>query len=204
VGEQGRGGAGEQRSRGAEETGGQGDGEKITDSLDGEVSVPSTKVRVPKAKKKDSLPGKDDSWKRMPDLVIIDGGKGQLSAAHEVFQELGIEGVNLISLAKQEEEVFIPSRPDSLRLAKTSEALKLLQRIRDEAHRFGITYHRTLRAKRGLASQLDSIPGIGPRRRRALLAHFGSLDKIREASVDELATIEGMSRSAAKKLKEQL
>ncbi len=155
-------------------------------------------------KGKDSLPGKDDSWKRMPDLVIIDGGKGQLSAAHQTFKELGIEGVNLISLAKQEEEVFTLQRPDSLRLPKTSEALKLLQRIRDEAHRFGITYHRTLRAKRGLASQLDSIPGIGPRRRRALLAHFGSLDKIREASVEELATVEGMSRSAAKKLKEQL
>ncbi|MCL4489766.1 MAG: excinuclease ABC subunit UvrC [Chloroflexi bacterium] len=148
--------------------------------------------------------GKDDAWKRMPDLVIIDGGKGQLGAAQEVFAELGIEGVHLISLAKQEEEVFLPGRLASLRLNRSSEALKLLQRIRDEAHRFGITYHRNLRAKRGLASQLDSIPGIGPRRRRALLAHFGSLDKIREASVEELATVEGMSRSAAKKLKEQL
>lgn len=148
--------------------------------------------------------GKDDAWKRMPDLVIIDGGKGQLGAAQEVFAELGIEGVRLISLAKQEEEVFLPGRLASLRLNRSSEALKLLQRVRDEAHRFGITYHRNLRAKRGLASQLDSIPGIGPRRRRALLAHFGSLDKIREASVEELATVEGMSRSAAKKLKEQL
>ncbi len=154
--------------------------------------------------KKDSLPGKDDSWKRMPDLVIIDGGKGQLGAAKQVFQELGIEGVQLVSLAKQEEEVFRLDNPEPLRLPKTSEALKLLQRIRDEAHRFGITYHRQLRNKRGLASQLDAIPGIGPRRRRALLAHFGSLDKIREASVEELATVEGMSRSAAKKLKEQL
>ncbi len=151
-----------------------------------------------------ATPGKDDAWKRMPDLVIIDGGKGQLGAAQEVLTELGIEGVHLISLAKQEEEVFVPGRPDSLRLNRASEALKLLQRIRDEAHRFGITYHRNLRAKRGLASQLDSIPGIGPRRRRALLARFGSLDKIREASIEELATVEGMSRSAAKKLKEQL
>ncbi len=157
-----------------------------------------------KHEKKASLPGKDNSWKRMPDLVIIDGGKGQLNAAYDVLKEMGIEGVQLISLAKQEEEVFIPGRPDSLRLPRTSEALKLLQRIRDEAHRFGITYHRTLRAKRGLASQLDAIPGIGPRRRRALLAHFGSLDKIRAASVEELATIEGMSRSAAKKLKDLL
>lgn len=155
-------------------------------------------------KKRDSLPGKDDSWKRVPDLVIIDGGKGQLSAAQKVLRELGIEGVHLISLAKQEEEVFIPSQPDSLRLGPSSEALKLLQRIRDEAHRFGITYHRNLRNKSGLASQLDAIPGIGPRRRRALLAHFGSLEKIREASVEELITIQGMTRTAAKRLKEGL
>lgn len=151
-----------------------------------------------------SIEKKDDSWKQMPDLIIIDGGKGQLSAAHEVLQELGVEGVNLISLAKQEEEVFVPHKPASLRLPKTSEALKLLQRIRDEAHHFGITYHRKLRAKKGLASQLDSIQGIGPRRRRALLARFGSLEKIREASVDELMTVEGMTRTAAQRLKEQL
>ena len=150
------------------------------------------------------LPGKDDSWKMMPDLVIIDGGKGQLSAAHEILRELGIEGVNLISLAKQEEEVFIPARDESLRLPKSSEALKLLQRIRDEAHRFGITYHRKLRAKVGIASQLDAIPGIGPQRRRALLMHFGSIEKIRDASVAELLTVEGMTRSAAQKLKEML
>lgn len=155
-------------------------------------------------KKKDTLPGKDDSWKRMPDLVIIDGGKGQLNAAYDVLKGIGIEGVNLISLAKQEEEVFVPNRPESLRLLKSSEALKLLQRIRDEAHRFGITYHRKLRAKTGLVSQLDAIAGIGPRRRRALLVRFGSLDKIREASVEELMTVEGMTRSAAQKLKEQL
>ncbi|MBI5305598.1 MAG: excinuclease ABC subunit UvrC [Chloroflexi bacterium] len=146
----------------------------------------------------------DESWARMPDLVIIDGGRGQLGAVHEVLQELGIEGMNLISLAKQEEEVFVPGRAESLRLAKNSEALKLLQRIRDEAHRFGITYHRSLRAKKGLASQLDAIAGIGPRRRRALLARFGSLEKIREASVAELMTVEGMTRTAAQKLKENL
>jgi excinuclease ABC subunit C len=150
------------------------------------------------------LPGKDDSWARVPDLVIIDGGKGQLSAAQKVLRELGIEGVNLIGLAKQEEEIFIPDRAESLQLQKSSEALKLLQRIRDEAHRFGITYHRKLRAKVGIASQLDAIPGIGPRRRRALLIHFGSIEKIRDASVEELLTVEGMSRAAAQKLKEQL
>lgn len=147
---------------------------------------------------------KEESWRQMPDLVIIDGGKGQLNAALQVMQELGIEGVSVIGLAKQEEEIFLPHQSASLRLPKTSEALKLLQRIRDEAHRFGITYHRHLRAKKGLASQLDAIPGIGPRRRRALLARFGSLEKIREASVEELLTVEGMTRAAAQRLKEQL
>ncbi|MEW5717549.1 MAG: excinuclease ABC subunit UvrC, partial [Chloroflexota bacterium] len=150
------------------------------------------------------LPGKEDSWKMMPDLVIVDGGKGQLSAAQEVLRELGIEGVNLIGLAKQEEEIFTPDRAESLRLPKSSEALKLLQRIRDEAHRFGITYHRKLRAQVGIASQLDAISGIGPRRRRALLTRFGSIEKIRDASIEELLTVEGMTRAAAQKLKEQL
>ncbi|MBI5649673.1 MAG: excinuclease ABC subunit UvrC [Chloroflexi bacterium] len=146
----------------------------------------------------------DESWSRMPDLVIIDGGKGQLHAAEQVLRELTIEGVNLISLAKQHDEIFMPHRPESLRLAKSSEALKLLQRIRDEAHRFGITYHRSLRAKRGLVSQLDAIPGIGPRRRRALLTRFGSLEKIRDASLAELLTVAGMTRGAAQKLKDNL
>ncbi len=151
-----------------------------------------------------ALTGKEDAWKRMPDLIIIDGGKGQLSAAWATLKELGVEGVNLISLAKQVEEVFVPNQPASLRLPQSSEALKLLQRIRDEAHRFGIAYHRKLRSKTGLASQLDSIQGIGPRRRRALLSRFGSLEKIRAASVDELMTVEGMTRSAASRLKDLL
>lgn len=146
----------------------------------------------------------DESWARMPDLVIIDGGKGQLSAAEEVFKEKGIEGVKLISLAKRQEEVFTPNRVESLRLPKNSAALHLLQRIRDEAHRFGITYHRSVRAKKGLHSQLDAIPGIGPRRRRALLQTFGSLEAIRDASVQDLMQVEGMSKSAAQKLKESL
>jgi excinuclease ABC subunit C len=177
------------------ETGSEGDGEPQP----GEKTTGGAKMSKISARAK-----ADESWARMPDLVIIDGGKGQLGAVHQVLTELGIEGVHLISLAKQEEEVFVPENPESLRLPKTSEALKLLQRIRDEAHRFGITYHRSLRAKVGLASQLDSIPGIGPRRRRALLARFGSLDKIREASVEELVTVEGMTRQSAQKLKDLL
>jgi len=177
-----------------------------TDEISGRRSaVKKQKSKIPLSKGIRTAERKnDESWARMPDLVIIDGGKGQLSAAEQVFREMGIEGVKLISLAKREEEIFIPGQPESLRLARHSQALHLLQRIRDEAHRFGITYHRSLRAKKGLHSQLDAIPGIGPRRRRALLAKFGSLDAIREASIEELIQVEGMTKSAAQKLKESL
>jgi len=149
-------------------------------------------------------PNRDEAWKRLPDLLIVDGGKGQVNAAYAVLREFSIENVPLIGLAKAEEEIFIAGRDEPLRLPASSEALKLLQRIRDEAHRFGVTYHRQRRGKAGLASQLDAIPGIGPRRRRALLARFGSLEKIREASIEELLTIPGMTRAAAQKLKEHL
>lgn len=165
---------------------------------------PGAKTRGSKRKPPTAAAKNDESWGQMPDLVVIDGGKGQLSAALEVFQEQRIEGVQLIGLAKQQEEIFRPGHSESLRLPRHAPALHLLQRIRDEAHRFGITYHRSLRAKRGLASQLDSIPGIGPARRRALLAHFGSLDKIRAAPVEEIAAVEGMTRKSAEKLKEHL
>jgi excinuclease ABC subunit C len=171
----------------------------------GQSKIRNQKSKIPLSKGIRTAERKnDESWARMPDLVIIDGGKGQLSAAEEVFREMGIEGVKLIALAKREEEVFVPNRADSLRLSKHSAALHLLQRIRDEAHRFGITYHRSLRAKKGLHSQLDAIPGIGPRRRRALLAKFGSLDAIRDADIEELMQVEGMTKNAAQKLKENL
>jgi excinuclease ABC subunit C len=188
------------------------EGGAVTSSRDEQAQVENAKPKSKKPKSKAPLSKgfstaarkNEEAWARMPDLVIIDGGKGQLHAAQDVFREMGIEGVSLISLAKQEEEVFVPGQPDSLRLPRSSEALHLLQRIRDEAHRFGLTYHRSLRAKRGLASQLDSIPGIGPKRRRALLTKFGSLDKIREATVEELITTGAMTRSAAQRLKENL
>jgi excinuclease ABC subunit C len=186
----------------------------VSDEATMESQSPISNLQSPVSKKKSKIPvskgiraaerKNDESWARMPDLVIIDGGKGQLSAAEEVFREMGIEGVKLISLAKREEEVFMPDRAESLRLPKNSAALHLLQRIRDEAHRFGITYHRSLRAKKGLHSQLDAIPGIGPRRRRALLQKFGSLDAIRDASIAELMRVEGMTKSAAEKLKDNL
>ncbi len=144
------------------------------------------------------------AWQRLPDVFIVDGGKGQVSAAYAVLREFHLEQIPLIGLAKGEEEIFIHGRAEPLRLPPTSEALKLLQRIRDEAHRFGVTYHRQQRRRVGLASQLDAIPGIGPRRRRALLARFGSLEAIRHASLEELLTVPGMTRAVAQKLKEQL
>ncbi len=143
-------------------------------------------------------------WGVMPDLVIVDGGKGQLHAALEVMDEMGVAHIPAIGLAKQREEVFLPGRSDPILLPRDSEALCLLQRVRDEAHRFAIGYHRRLREQSGLASTLDQIPGVGPKRRQALLKHFGSLDAIREASVEELAAVKGMTREAAERIKELL
>ena len=132
----------------------------------------------------------DASFSFLPDLVIIDGGKGQLSRAVDVLKRFDLlDEVPIVGLAKQREEIFFPGKSESLILPRHSQALYLVQRIRDEAHRYGITAHRKKRQKLGMASQLDSIPGIGPTRRKALLKHFGSVDKIKEASVDELRSI---------------
>jgi excinuclease ABC subunit C len=144
------------------------------------------------AQEMEATPGSkpDASFSFLPDLVIIDGGKGQLSRAVKVLDQFGLsEKVPVVGLAKQEEEIFFPNKSKSTLLPRHSQGLYLVQRIRDEAHRFAITAHRKRRSKLGLASQLDSIPGIGPARRKALLKHFGSLDKIREASIDELTTV---------------
>jgi excinuclease ABC subunit C len=132
----------------------------------------------------------DSSFAMLPDLLIVDGGKGQLGVAIEVLNDFGLfEAVPVVGLAKQHEEIFAPGRSDSILLPRKSQALYLVQRVRDEAHRFAITAHRTQRAKLGLASQLDSIPGIGPARRKLLLKRFGSLDGIRAASEQELAEV---------------
>lgn len=132
----------------------------------------------------------DESFSRLPDLIIIDGGKGQLGRVVNVLQKFGLfEKIAVIGLAKREEEIFFPHKSQPLLLPRHSQGLYLLQRIRDEAHRFGITAHRARRSKQGLASILDSIPGVGPARRKALLKHFGSVDKIREASLDELCSV---------------
>jgi len=132
----------------------------------------------------------DASFAMLPDLLIVDGGKGQLGVAVEVLTDLGLfEAVPVAGLAKQHEEVFVPGRSDSIWLPRKSQGLYLIQRVRDEAHRFAITAHRTQRAKIGLASQLDAIPGVGPARRKALLQRFGSLEGIRAASEKELAEV---------------
>lgn len=148
----------------------------------------------------------DEQWQMVPDLVIIDGGKGQLGVAVDVLEELGLrERIPVVGLAKREEEIFWPGRPEPIWLKRGSPALHLVQRIRDEAHRFAITYHRSLRGKAQTRSLLDEIPGIGPARRKALLTYFGGdLDKIRAASVEELSAIPGMNRRAAQALKERL
>ena len=151
-----------------------------------------------------SVDGKTNRWAIMPDLVIVDGGKGQLSSAVEAMEAMGVGDIPVAGLAKQNEELFVPGRSAPIVLPRESQALYLVQRIRDEAHRFAITYHRKLREKRGTASVLDEIPGIGPRRRRALLQAFGSLDAIRQATVDELAAVPGITRHLAEQVLENL
>ncbi len=146
-----------------------------------------------------------DKWGKLPHLIVIDGGKGQLAAAWEVVQEFHLQDVvPIIGLAKREEEIFMPGVREPIILDRGSTALHLLQRARDEAHRFAVTYHRQLRSKSGLASSLDDIPGVGPKRRARLLKTFGSLDAIRAASLDDLAAIPGMTRAAAERIKELL
>ena len=139
----------------------------------------------------------------LPDLIIIDGGKGQLSAAMEVLQELHID-IPTVGLAKENEEIFTPGSPDPIMLPRSSQGLYMVQRIRDEAHRFGITYHRKLRSERTFKSVLDEIPGIGPKRKQALMKHFGSVRAMSAASIEDLAALDGMTRDAAEKVKEYI
>jgi excinuclease ABC subunit C len=146
----------------------------------------------------------DDKWAAMPDLILIDGGKGHLNAALEILKELGLGSMPAASLAKENEEVFVPGRSEPLNVPRTSTALHLLQRVRDEAHRFALGYHRKLRQKESIASALDSVPGIGPKRRKALLKKFGSVRSIREASLEELSQVPGITGNVAEKIKEYL
>jgi excinuclease ABC subunit C len=133
-----------------------------------------------------------------PNLLVVDGGQPQVEAAADVLAELGITDVAVCGLAKRLEEVWLPADPDPVILSRTCEGLYLLQRVRDEAHRFAVAYHRQRRSKGMTASALDAVPGLGPTRRTALLKHFGSVRKLRAADVDEIAALPGFGpRTAA-------
>jgi len=145
-----------------------------------------------------------DAWATQPDLVLIDGGKGQLNAALAAMAQAGAGSTPVASLAKENKEIFVPRQPKPITLSRRSPGLRLLERLRDEAHRFALGYHRKTRRKQSIASALDSVPGIGPKRKRVLLRRFGGIQGIRDASTEELAATKGMSKSLAKKLKEYL
>ncbi|HEX6510356.1 MAG TPA: excinuclease ABC subunit UvrC [Chloroflexota bacterium] len=146
----------------------------------------------------------DESFASIPDLIIVDGGKGQLHAAVDVLHEVGRMDLPIVSLAKRLEEIFIPSRTESVLLPRTSQALYLVQRIRDEAHRFAITYHRNVRSKGATASQIDAVPGIGPARRKALIKAFGSVRGVKAASAEEIAAVPGIDSKLAEAIREHL
>ena len=154
--------------------------------------------------KRNSDASAPNAWTILPDLVLIDGGKGQLNATRSAMEELGLRQIPIASLAKENEEVFIPQKYEPIVLPRSSPGLQLLQRLRDEAHRFAIGYFEKVRKRESFASALDSIPGIGPKRKRALLKKFGSPRAMQEASIEDLAAVSGMTRTLAQKLKENL
>jgi len=159
------------------------------------------KRRFKRLKSEDSLA---DSWAIIPDLVLIDGGKGQLNAARSALQATGADSVPVASLAKENEAIFIPRKSKSVVLPRSSPGLQLLQRLRDEAHRFALGYHQKIRQRQSFTSALDIIPGIGAKRKRSLLKQFGSVQSIKEAPLEELALAKGMTRGLARKVKEFL
>jgi len=142
--------------------------------------------------------------RKLPDLILIDGGKGQLSAAYEILEKLDLKDQPVIGLAKKEEEIFKPNKSEPIIISHRSPALQLLQRVRDEAHRFAVSYHRKLRSRRLTHSLLDKIPGVGPKRRKALLRHFGSLGEIKKANITKLKQVEGISGKTARKIYDYL
>lgn len=144
-------------------------------------------------------------WAKLPDLLVVDGGKGQLGVALDVLERFGLlDKVPVVALAKEREELYLPGRADPVVLPPRSQGLFLIQRVRDEAHRFAIAHHRVRRQRRGIASELDNIPGVGPVRRKALLKAFGSIEAIRAASVEELAAVPGIPRTVAQAIKDHL
>jgi len=142
--------------------------------------------------------------KPLPDLMVIDGGKGQLGAALDAARGAGLEQLPIVSLAKREEEIYQPGQAEPLRLSRRSPSLKLLQRARDEAHRFAVSYSRQRRSRRTITSELLAIPGIGPGRRRALLERFGSLAGVKTATPAEIAALPGFSTKLAERIIDRL
>ncbi len=149
---------------------------------------------------------RNETWRLLPDLLLIDGGKGQLNVAVEVLEGFGLrERIPVASLAKQFEEIYLPEQSAPIILPRTSQALYLVQRVRDEAHRFAIASHRRRRNRMGLASKLETIPGIGPKRRKALLQHFEfSIERIKNATVEELCAVNGINETIAETILEEL
>jgi excinuclease ABC subunit C len=147
---------------------------------------------------------KKEKFNKKPDLLLIDGGKGQLSAVVEVMEELDMTGIPVAGLAKEHEWLYMPGNPDPIVLAPNSPGLHLIMRIRDEAHRFAVTYHRQRRGKAMTRSSLDALAGVGPVRRKRLLAEFGSVAAIKRASVDEIAAVKGMTATLAAQVKSAL
>ena len=143
-------------------------------------------------------------WGMLPDLVIIDGGKGQLGAALQAMHEVNGPAVPMVGLAKEREEIFRPGYSEPVLLPRNSQALYLVQRVRDEAHRFAVTYHQLVRKKRMVGSRLDTVAGIGPKRKKALIQRFGSVDGIKKASDEELMAMPGINAELLERLREQL
>lgn len=165
------------------------------------ILTPSSETEPSGKDEKDSDPFEGKSWNQAPDLIVIDGGKGQLSSAVQVLNDIGLKNLNIIGLAKRLEEVFLPEHAEAQSIPKTSSGLKLLQRVRDEAHRFAITFHRSLRQKRTLVSELETIPGIGKKTAQKLLTEFGSVEKIKEELKNNFIEFE---KKAGKKISERL
>ena len=159
--------------------------------------VADTQVADPEAPETTETPARPKRFAYPPNLFVVDGGGPQVNAAAAVLDELGVTDVAVIGLAKRLEEVWVPEQPDPLIMPRNSEGLYLLQRVRDEAHRFAITYHRSKRSKRMTASVLDAIPGLGEHRRKALVTHFGSVARLKEAGVDELTAVPGIGAATA-------
>ncbi|MBO0842847.1 MAG: excinuclease ABC subunit C, partial [Nocardioides sp.] len=145
--------------------------------------------------------GRPRKFAYAPGLVVVDGGAPQVAAAQRALDELGIDDIPVVGLAKRLEEVWVPSQEDPVILPRSSEGLYLLQRVRDEAHRFAITHHRGRRSKTMVESLLDDVPGLGEVRRKTLLKHFGSLKKLRAASEEEIATVPGIGPATARAIK---